>query len=295
MLRDSARSSSGLCSRWPSFTGASCPLCVWPFSFWCGRLLYSPSSIPPLWLFVVPYVIWFLFVDDAYIVGKRRKEWLRRLPVFRYLSEYFPIRLVRTAELKPDRPYLFAYHPHGIIGFGAVTAFGSDACGFSAQYPGITPHVLTLESNFQMPLYREYLISLGFGAVSRKACEAMLRKGPGNAIVIVVGGAQESLNARPGELDLTLKRRKGFVRVAMRTGYVDWLTQCGPRAGARLWRERHLRPGRQPQRQLAVLAPAKDQALAWLYRADHHRPRPLAPRVWLDAIPAPDPRRGYVA
>lgn len=40
----------------------------------------------------------------------------------------------------------------------------------------------------------------------------------GRAITIVVGGARESLDALPYSLRLVLKRRKGFVKMAIRTG-----------------------------------------------------------------------------
>jgi 2-acylglycerol O-acyltransferase 2 len=40
----------------------------------------------------------------------------------------------------------------------------------------------------------------------------------GRAITIVVGGARESLDAQPHLLRLVLKRRKGFVKMAIRTG-----------------------------------------------------------------------------
>ena len=43
-------------------------------------------------------------------------------------------------------------------------------------------------------------------------------KGMGRAITIVVGGARESLDAQPRSLRLVLKRRKGFVKLAIRTG-----------------------------------------------------------------------------
>jgi 2-acylglycerol O-acyltransferase 2 len=40
----------------------------------------------------------------------------------------------------------------------------------------------------------------------------------GRAITIVIGGARESLDAQPYSLRLVLKRRKGFVKMAIRTG-----------------------------------------------------------------------------
>jgi hypothetical protein len=40
----------------------------------------------------------------------------------------------------------------------------------------------------------------------------------GKVVAIVPGGAEESLDAHPGNYDLTLKSRKGFVRLALKTG-----------------------------------------------------------------------------
>ena len=65
---------------------------------------------------------------------------------------------------------------------------------------------------------------MGLGSVSRESCENLLstggpnREGMGRAITIVVGGARESLDAQPRTLRLVLKRRKGFVKLAVRTG-----------------------------------------------------------------------------
>ena len=65
---------------------------------------------------------------------------------------------------------------------------------------------------------------MGLASVSRESCENLLTKGGqngegmGRAITIVVGGARESLDARPYTLRLVLKRRKGFVKLAIRTG-----------------------------------------------------------------------------
>ncbi|CAJ0746666.1 7927_t:CDS:2, partial [Entrophospora sp. SA101] len=43
-------------------------------------------------------------------------------------------------------------------------------------------------------------------------------KGPGHSVMIVIGGAGESLSARPGVYELILKKRLGFVRLAIRCG-----------------------------------------------------------------------------
>lgn len=65
---------------------------------------------------------------------------------------------------------------------------------------------------------------MGLASVSRESCENILSKGGpngegmGRAITIVVGGARESLDAQPYKLRLVLKRRKGFIKLAIRTG-----------------------------------------------------------------------------
>jgi len=94
------------------------------------------------------------------------------------------------------------------------------ATGFSAAFPGIRPHLLTLASNFQVPFYRDILLALGVCSVSKKSCSNILKAGPGSSITIVVGGAAESLSARPGTADLTLRKRLGFIKLAIQHGCV---------------------------------------------------------------------------
>lgn len=95
-------------------------------------------------------------------------------------------------------------------------SFATEATGFSKLFPGITPSLLTLTTNFKFPIYRDIILALGIASVSRHSCEKILSSGPGRSIVIVIGGASESLNARPGIADLVLKKRLGFIRIAIR-------------------------------------------------------------------------------
>lgn len=126
--------------------------------------------------------------------------------------------------MTPTRKYIFGYHPHGIISHGAFAAFATEALGFSQLFPGITNTLLTLDANFRIPFYRDYALAMGLGSVSRESCENLLSKGGtngegmGRAITIVIGGARESLDAQPRSLRLVLKRRKGFIKLAIRTG-----------------------------------------------------------------------------
>ncbi|KAG0028624.1 diacylglycerol O-acyltransferase 1 [Podila clonocystis] len=171
-----------------------------------------------LWPLIIIYLIWTSMFDKAPEHGGRRSEWCRQWIGWKYFGQYFPMQLHKEEDLDPSRNYIFGYHPHGIISMGAAATFGTDGLNFSKVFPGIHPHLLTLQSNFQIPLYRDYIMAHGCCSVSKESCEHILNSGPGNSIAIVVGGAQESLAAKPGTLDLTLKKRLGFIKLALVNG-----------------------------------------------------------------------------
>uniref|UniRef100_UPI00398EECCD diacylglycerol O-acyltransferase 2-like n=1 Tax=Pristiophorus japonicus TaxID=55135 RepID=UPI00398EECCD len=139
--------------------------------------------------------------------------------MWRYMRDYFPVSLVRTAELSPKKNYVLGYHPHGIMSIGAFCNFCTEATDFSKVFPSITPYTTTLHGLFRIPIYRDYIMSGGGCSVSRSSLNHLLSKsGTGNAVVIVVGGAAESMSGRPGEHAVLLKNRKGFIRMAVQHG-----------------------------------------------------------------------------
>ncbi|KAF8925679.1 diacylglycerol O-acyltransferase 1, partial [Dissophora ornata] len=171
-----------------------------------------------MWPVVIAYLLWVLRFDQAPERGGRRVQWWRKRNIWTHFAQYFPMTLVKEAELDPSKNYIFGYHPHGIISMGAFCAFGTEGLNFSERFPGINPRLLTLQSNFQIPFYRDYIMAHGCASVSKSSCEHILNSGKGNSIVIVVGGAQESLATKPGTLDLTLKKRMGFIKLALVNG-----------------------------------------------------------------------------
>ncbi|CAZ86198.1 unnamed protein product [Tuber melanosporum] len=204
-------------------------------------LFWFLLAIPLTWPLLIPYLIYVLY-SNSHRDGSSpviRSSLFRSLPMWRLLTGYFPLNLHRSSPLPPNRNYIFTYHPHGIISHGAFGHFCTEGTtGFEKLFPGIKNTLLTLESNFRIPFYREYLLKLGLASVSRRSCEALLRgegkarqswlakkffKSPppqpapgGRAITIVVGGARESLEAIPGTMKLVLKRRRGFLKIAIR-------------------------------------------------------------------------------
>ena len=64
-------------------------------------------------------------------------------------------------------------------------------------------------------------MSLGVVDVTRPSLEYILmQKGAGHSAVIVVGGAAEIPDTHFDSYVLTLKRRKGFIKLALQTGFV---------------------------------------------------------------------------
>jgi hypothetical protein len=177
------------------------------FSICWATAIALCTRYPLLWPPLVAYTA-FLFGPGA--KPSYTGAWptpLRGWSMWRAVASFFPATLHKTADLPPGQPYLFAYHPHGILSFGAWLSFGTDALGFPFKFPGIDVRLLTLNLNFRAPALREYLLLHGVCSVSRHACVSLLSRG--KSICIAVGGGSESLLARPGEYNLILNRRHG--------------------------------------------------------------------------------------
>ncbi|XP_023058149.1 diacylglycerol O-acyltransferase 2-like protein 6 [Piliocolobus tephrosceles] len=171
------------------------------------------------WSLAVLSLAWLAYDWKTHSQGGRRSAWVRNWTLWNYFRNYFPVKLVKTHDLSPKHNYIIANHPHGILSFGVFINFATEATGIARIFPSITPFVGTLEGVFWIPIVREYVMSMGVCPVSRSALKYLLtQKGSGNAVVIVVGGAAEALLCQPGASTLFLKQRKGFVKLALKTG-----------------------------------------------------------------------------
>ena len=196
--------------------------------FMLGHLLCVILCLFMLYLNIYTRLVVLLYLGWAFIIDKdtpqkggRALPFLRRLTVWKHYVEFFPLSLLKTQELDPSKNYVFGCHPHGVMAFGTTGNFGTDATGFSELFPGITAHLVTLNIQFRIPFFREWLMFMGICPASKECLVHILTNmGPGHSCVVVVGGAAEALEARPGNFKLVLKNRKGFVKVALKSGYV---------------------------------------------------------------------------
>lgn len=184
--------------------------------FWTGAALLNPFTTLPMAAYLA-FITWWDPPAAATRRYDRLRGYLRSCLLLRLFTGYFPMALVRTAALPPSRRYVFGIHPHGVISMGAFSHFATATTGWDALFPGVTPHLLTLVANLKVPFFRELLLALRVVDASRETCAAVLDGPPGSSLAIVVGGAAEALEARPGTYVVNLHHR-GFVRVAAAAG-----------------------------------------------------------------------------
>jgi 2-acylglycerol O-acyltransferase 2 len=155
-------------------------------------------------------------LSDQWRFGYEFIERLRHLPGFHMVSDYFPIKLVKTIDIDPcDGPYIFLYHPHGIISMGVNTAINTNGCNFDQTFPGIIRWGVTLNVCFRIPFFREWINALGFVGADKKTLAYILNERR-QSIVLIPGGAVEALYTAHDTFDLVGWRR-GFVKLALQT------------------------------------------------------------------------------
>uniref|UniRef100_A0A286XYV1 Acyltransferase n=2 Tax=Cavia porcellus TaxID=10141 RepID=A0A286XYV1_CAVPO len=171
------------------------------------------------WLLTVLYAFWWSLDRDKPRQGGRRVEFFRRWVIWKYMKDYFPVSLVKTAELDPSQNYIAGYHPHGVLGIGSFLNLCTESTGFSSLFPGICPHLMMLNLWFYLPFFRDSIMNMGLVSSDKESGTHILnKKGNGNLLGIIIGGAREILEASPGSYRLLLRKRKGFIRLALTHG-----------------------------------------------------------------------------
>ncbi|XKL69075.1 hypothetical protein PGB90_006844 [Kerria lacca] len=170
------------------------------------------------WYIWMVYVVWIIYDRKTPYRGGRKLTILRNSKIFKYASDYFPTKLIKTADLPADKNYMFCVYPHGNLCTGAFLNFQSNANKFDDLFPGIDPYIVTLNTNFRIPFTRDIFLAFGAISASEDSLLYCLQKKAGNSCVIMPGGVREALRAVPGTCNIILQKRRGFVRVALKTG-----------------------------------------------------------------------------
>jgi hypothetical protein len=130
-------------------------LSLFGFAFFGYLLLTSFYWVTAL------YAVWYYLDRDKCHTGGRFNTWVRQWTLWKRFADYFPIELVKTADLDPRRNYIFGVSPHGVMCFSAFANFSTEGTGFSSKFPGLTSHLITLNGQFASPLMREFFMLSG--------------------------------------------------------------------------------------------------------------------------------------
>lgn len=167
------------------------------------------------------------FLDGAEKDTKRRRAWpaySRRFWLLNFMREYFPQRVhlpkdfpgsKAEEEAGTSHQYIFALHPHGCMSEFRMLLDGQlldllpGLCG--KQICWLAASIL-----FRLPFAREFVIWSGCVDAGRATAERMLKAG--HSVGVIPGGEHEQLLTTYGKEIVYLKKRFGFVKLALRFG-----------------------------------------------------------------------------
>jgi len=164
---------------------------------------------------LLAYLLWMFLIDrNTPKLGGRLRPGMRSSFLWRQMRRYFSAHVVKDAgDPDPRGRYVIGIHPHGIV---SIATFCNLLGNPGTVFPNLDYRVLTVSANFNIPFWREILMGMGFVDAERGSVRHLLDAG--TSVGVVVGGAAESLDARPSVNELTLNRRLGFVRLALEHG-----------------------------------------------------------------------------
>lgn len=166
------------------------------------------------------YSFWYL--DGAEINVTKDRTWAgfsRHFWLFRLMRSYFPQR-VHLPEKFPAmtggdaKQYLFAFHPHGTMADFRVILDGQ----LLDLLPGLDGRIRWLGASvlFRLPIVREICLWTRVVDARRTVADKVLQNG--FSIGVVPGGEQEQLRTEYGREEVYLKKRFGFVKLALQFG-----------------------------------------------------------------------------
>jgi 1-acyl-sn-glycerol-3-phosphate acyltransferase len=179
--------------------------------YWVPVYNFSPR----LSLFFLGYLLTFLNFKEFYGSSTLylRNGFLSILPLS--LKSYFGCRLIKTASIK--KQCILALHPHGVLPYCTCVNIVTEVNQFSELYPDLSNRVLVVASALMViPFLRDLLLSYGIIDASRTNFERWLEKK--HTVAVYVGGAHEALYANSSADILDLKRKTGFMKLAMKYG-----------------------------------------------------------------------------
>ena len=184
-----------------------------------AAILYTPFSTTT-WAFVAPLLVSLALpsdLADRYGPAVLSSYPCRQIPKYFYYEEYHEIS--DQEILASGKNYICGSHPHGVFSFvgvcaGVTTVNAPD--GFGSKLTTVVPTAAaTVVKKF--PVLKDVLGVFGVIDASGATLAKRLVR-PMSSVVIYVGGMVELFYSSPKREVVFLKKRKGFIKMALRTG-----------------------------------------------------------------------------
>ncbi|KAJ7543047.1 hypothetical protein O6H91_09G023200 [Diphasiastrum complanatum] len=171
--------------------------------------LLNPFTFPIAILIVTFLVVLgFVTVDYNSALGKRISQFILPNAV-----RHFPVKIVAEDldAFDNNRSYVFGGEPHSILPLGYISLLEH-----SNLFPVKNIRLLVGSTALRAPFIHQLWKWFGCAPASKEVFHKLLKSG--TSVIIIPGGVQECLYMRPGCEVAFLKKRFGFVRIAIQEG-----------------------------------------------------------------------------
>jgi 2-acylglycerol O-acyltransferase 2 len=194
-----------------------------------ASLFSSAYYVVPLWLLsgiwmvltnpfsMTSFVVVLPIVISAILPPYGSKTLLRSWP-FSCIPTYFNYEEIKETtdeevqELMKKRRVLFCVQPHGVFSFGGACAGveWSKSWWSPTESPTAAANVIT-----SIPILKHIVGIFGITDASSRGLTKTLKK---KSVVLYIGGIAELFLSSENEEKLFIRKRKGFIKLALRTG-----------------------------------------------------------------------------
>ena len=179
-------------------------------------LFYFPTIVGPY--IILPYITYIALTRHELKDGNPWIMFSESFPYFSVLRNHIGFEVAPLhkdlieAEKAQNAQFVIACFPHGCASDFRVLMQGM----LPTFFPNIHSKCRTLAASvlFKIPLVREISLWTGCIDASRKVAEKALDAG--RSIIVLPGGEAEQIRTCQGEERVYIRKRKGFIKLAMR-------------------------------------------------------------------------------